>query len=167
MARPSPATPPLPQWQRTETLVQTWLKERQQLLALLCALPDMNDANIENNPALHAHIQSLCQTLMDYISAGYFEIYRELAVEARSLKRDNPGWLREMLQRLEDSTDAALAFNEHVDQATRRQCTLTALPEKLASLLEKLEERFVLEDQLIISFHLQGNEASGCPPVTH
>ena len=165
MARPSPATPTLPQWQRTETLVQTWLKERQQLLALLCALPDMNDANIENNPALHAHIQSLCQTLMDYISAGYFEIYRELAVEARSLKRDNPGWLQEMLQRLEDSTDAALAFNEHYDQAARRQCSLTELPEKMASLLEKLEERFMLEDQLIISFHLQGSQP--VRPVTH
>lgn len=165
MARPSPATPALPQWQRTETLVQTWLKERQQLLALLCALPDMNDANVEDNPALHQHIQSLCQTLMDYISAGYFEIYRELAVEARSLQRDNPTWLEAMLHRLEDSTDAALAFNEHYDQVTRRQCALTELPEKMASLLEKLEERFMLEDQLIISFHLQGSQP--VRPVTH
>ena len=165
MARPSPASTSLPQWQRTETLVQTWLKERQQLLALLCALPDMNDANAGDNPALHEHIRSLCQSLMDYISAGYFEIYRELADEARSLKRENPAWLQAVLHRLEDSTDAALAFNEHYDQATRRQRSLMALPEKMASLLEKLEERFQLEDQLIISFHLQDSQPAR--PVTH
>lgn len=163
MARPAPA--PMPQRLRTETLVQTWLKERQQLLALLCALPDAHDHQ-QDNPVLHGHIRNLCQTLMDYISAGYFEVYRELANEARQLQRDNPAWLRDMMQRLEASTDAALAFNEHYDHALRNQCSFSELPQQIATLLEKLEERFVLEDQLIISFHLQGNRTAP-QPITH
>lgn len=151
-----PALAPRTARQRTEVLVQTWLKERQQLLAQLCALPDTHTGEDEN-PTLRAHIQSLCQTLMDYISAGYFEVYRELASEAR---RDGhpPGWIQNVLRQLDASTDAALAFNDHYDQVIREQRPLAEMPAQMAALLEQLEQRFSLEDQLIISVHLQGHQ---------
>ena len=142
--------------QRTEVLVQTWLKERQHLLAQLCALPDTHTGDDES-PALRAHIQTLCQTLMDYISAGYFEVYRELASEAR---RDgqHPAWIESVLRQLDASTDAALAFNDHYDQTIRQQRPLAEMPRQIAALLEQLEQRFSLEDQLILSVHLQGHQ---------
>jgi len=141
----------LAQWQRIEVLVQEWLRERQQLLHLLSAIRGPSLGNMP--PRVGEHVKQFCEVLMDYISAGYFEIYRELAREARCFQRDNPELTQSIMQRLDDSTDEALAFNDDFDTEEHIDEMLDLLPQRLAHLLEKLEERFALEDQLIVSIH--------------
>ena len=102
------------QWERIEALVQEWLRERQQLLHLISAIRTTSQRS-KSSSQVTQHIQELCELLMDYISAGYFEIYRELACEARCFQRDNQAFTRSIMQRLEDSTDEALAFKKLIN----------------------------------------------------
>ena len=151
---PSEFNDALAQWQRIETLVKHWLEERRRLIYLLCAVRGIRGLTFDGVP-IHYRVQQLCQVLMDYISAGHFEVYRELVREARSFHTDNPGLVNKILQELEDSTDEALSFNEDFETPERCDALLDSLPRRLSTLLEKLEERFALEDQLILSIHQQ------------
>lgn len=154
------ARPALAQWQRMETVVQAWLKERQHLLYLLCAVQGIRGLTANQFP-VHHRLRQLCQVLIDYISTGYFEVYQQLAREARSLDKGDARLVEHILQQLEDSTDEALAFNEDFDSQDNIAQLLDQLPARLSQLLEKLEERFALEDQLIISVHQRsGPEAA-------
>jgi regulator of sigma D len=142
----------LQQWQRIELLVQQWLGERKQLLRMLFSLRTLASSDRQRNP-LPQRVQQFCELLVDYISAGYFEIYRELAHEARYTQRENPELIASIMRRLEDSTDAALAFNDDFDSSEHIVLLQSRLPQRLNELLIKLEERFALEDQLIVSIH--------------
>lgn len=145
----------LEQWRRIESLVQHWLEERRRLIYLLCAVRGIRGLTFDGVP-VHYRVQQFCQVLMDYISAGHFEIYRELAREARFFNSDNAELVGKILQELEDSTDEALAFNEDFESPESCDALLDTLPQRLSNLLEKLEERFALEDQLIVSIHQRG-----------
>ncbi|MCG8393692.1 MAG: sigma D regulator [Pseudomonadales bacterium] len=142
------------QWHRIETLVQAWLDERQQLIVLLCTLQGLKGLSEPPRP-LHKQVQQFCQVLMDYISAGYFEVYRELVNEARHFHRENPALTRQILKRLDSSTDEALAFNADFENSTQCAALRNQLPDRISRLMEILEERFALEDQLILSIHQQ------------
>ena len=144
----------LAQWRRIEALVQAWLDERQQLIVLLCTLQGLKGLSDHRQP-LQKQVQQFCQLLMDYISAGYFEVYRELVNEARHFHRDNPTLTRQILKQLDSSTHEALAFNEDFQHPEQWLVQRNQLPERIALLMQTLEERFALEDQLILSIHQQ------------
>jgi regulator of sigma D len=57
-----------------------WLTERQHLISLYCSLavPDQPTARFENR------IRTFCQVLIDYISAGHFEVFTELDRKSRA-----------------------------------------------------------------------------------
>ncbi|MED5387876.1 MAG: sigma D regulator [Pseudomonadota bacterium] len=152
MATPHSAA--LAQWQRIEALVQAWLDERQQLIVLLCTLQGLKGLSDPRQP-LQKQVQYFCQLLMDYISAGYFEVYRELVNEARHFHRDNPALTHQILQQLDNSTDAALAFNEDFERPEQWMSRRDQLPARITQLMQTLEDRFALEDQLILSIHQQ------------
>ncbi len=152
----------LAHWQRMEGLVQAWLRERQQLLYLLCAVQGLQGLETDKRPLEH-RVSRLCQVLMDYISAGYFEIYQELAREARWVRNDNGRLIRHIMERLQTSTEAALQFNEDYESPESIRARSEELPARLSELLELLEERFALEDQLILSIH--GQEMTTAPVV--
>ena len=149
----------LAQWQRIEALVQAWLDERQQLIVLLCTMQGLKGLSTpqpyDNPQPMQRQVQRFCQLLMDYISAGYFEVYRELVNEARHFHRENPALTRQIMQKLDTSTDAALAFNEDFEHPNQCLAQRKVLPQRISALMETLEERFALEDQLILSIHQQ------------
>lgn len=151
----SMATSARDQWQRIEGLVQEWLRERQELLYLLCNIRGLRGVDSRDS-RLETRVQRFCEVLMDYISAGYFEVYRELAREAHTYHPESAALALTILHRLDDSTDEALAFNEDFDSDRHIRARRAELPHRLSSLLEKLEERFALEDQLIVSIHQSG-----------
>ena len=68
-------------WGGVHQLIDRWLKERQELLVHYCDLSDTaRDTASEN---LGRKLERLCQILVDYTSAGHFEIYEQLNQEAR------------------------------------------------------------------------------------
>lgn len=148
----SSSTAALAQWQRIETLVQSWLDERQQLIVMLCTMQGLRGLSGQSLP-LHHQVQQFCQLLMDYISAGYFEVYQSLVEEARHLHHAQPVLTDALLQKLDLSTDEALAFDADFGSRTRCLAQKAQLPERISDLMQTLEDRFALEDQLILSVH--------------
>lgn len=153
MAIPHSST--LDQWRRIEALVRVWLEQRQRIIVLLCDLQGLEGIEPGRPRSVQHRIQEFCQLLMDYISAGYFEVYRELVREARQFRDGPPSVAGHILKQLDASTAEALAFNEDYDTADHCLSQLDELPERLTRLTEMLEERFALEDQLILSVHQQ------------
>jgi len=144
-------------WLRVEALIKRWLNERQTLIVLMVALHD-------RNPAANAHpfaqpgvrIQAFCQMLMDYVSAGHFEIYDQLLAEAE--QADNLEVIRQAQQlypRLQHSTGAAVRFNDIYDSPEHTADLLENLPLEISELGLLLESRFELEDQLIGLLHVR------------
>ncbi|WP_156500690.1 Rsd/AlgQ family anti-sigma factor, partial [Alcanivorax sp. HI0044] len=66
-----------------------------------------------------------------------------------------PALTRQIMQKLDSSTDAALAFNEDFEHPNQCLAQRSVLPQRISALMETLEERFALEDQLILSIHQQ------------
>ncbi len=147
--------PTLTQWHKIEALVRVWLEQRQRVIVLLCTLQGLEGLDHDHPRSTPTRVQEFCQLLMDYISAGYFEVYRELVREARQLQGHPPVLAAHILERLQTSTLAALAFNQDYDTARHSPELLGLLPERLARLTEILEDRFSLEDRLILSVHQQ------------
>lgn len=148
------ASSPLMQWRRIEALVRAWLEQRQKLIVLLCGLQGLPQFEEQRQDPIQGRVRDFCQLLMDYISAGYFEVYRELVHEARRYRdAPAPAMAEDILRRLELSTEEALAFNEDFDTDDHCLGQLEQLPERLDRLTQVLEERFALEDQLILSVH--------------
>lgn len=132
--------------QRVADLVHRWLDERQALIAEWGALRAAVAAGA--SPAL----TSFCQILMDYVSAGHFEVYDELLAEAERLHALPPSGSQALLGRLQDTTDAAIRFNDLCDRLSPADCH-AALARELPILGLELESRFQTEDRLIALLH--------------
>jgi regulator of sigma D len=91
---------------------------------------------------------------MDYISAGHFEIYPQLAEEAKAFDDESALHIAaQLLERLEMSTAMVLEFDEDFASPVRCQQNLARLPAWIDRLAKGLTERFALEDQLIARLH--------------
>lgn len=135
--------------QQVDALVRRWLQERQQLIVQMMAL--------SQQPEDEAGLQRFCETLMDYVSAGHFEIYDELLAEAELEDSPHLSDGRALLQRLTPTTDAAIRFNDIFDGPDGDD--MVHLPHELSQLGMALESRFEIEDRMISLLH----ERTGSP----
>ena len=74
---------PTKQFQAVDDLLQRWLKERRTLLTRYTEIVVVNDSAIPD-AALVQRQKDLCSVLVDYVSAGHFEVFHELLNEAES-----------------------------------------------------------------------------------
>lgn len=135
-------------WGGLHLMIDRWLQERHQLVQAFKALHVDQHA-----PAANAHdLKGFCEVLVDYVSAGHFEIYEQLLQEARTLD-DQRGLelARQIYPRIETITQAALSFNDHYDNGDCRESK--SLHAELEQLGHLLQERFELEDCLIEVLH--------------
>ena len=128
-------------------LVDRWLHERRHLVKAYAAVIDQ-----QHNPKRGPQ-KEFCQVLVDYVSAGHFEIYEQLNEEAKAFNDERGLALAETIYpRINVITEAALAFNDHCDgKAHRPDCDKLASEFKTLGAL--LDERFELEDCLIEVLH--------------
>ncbi|WDT85825.1 sigma D regulator [Alteromonas sp. 009811495] len=133
-------------WGGKSHVIDKWLLERQALLVSYCSLAGINQQT-ECLPDADK-ISDFCSALLDYLSAGHFEIF-ELLVEndekGQQLKED-------LYPQLTKTTDAALSFNDKFAEAVSAE-QASGFDVALATLGETLEERFALEDELIAHVH--------------
>jgi regulator of sigma D len=137
------------QFQAVEELLARWLKERRGLLgkytefavALQGELDDSAEQSIQ---------QSLCELLVDYISAGHFEVYHQLVNEAERFDEGSCVLAEQLIPSIGDTTEVIMAYEEKYSSASTQNANLKR---DLSSLGEILETRFVLEDQLIAGLH--------------
>lgn len=135
-------------WGGVSDIIDKWLAERQTMLVDYCTLSD----SIEelDNGTCGLKLQALCQVLVDYVSAGHFEIYDQLVKEGQELN-DVEG-LRaagELYKKIDSTTEYILDFNDKYQEID----DLDAIETDLSRLGEVLAERFESEDQMIEVLH--------------
>lgn len=135
-------------WGGVHLLIDRWLQERQELVGAYAAISSAPQA-----PATNAQtLQRFCEILVDYVSAGHFEVYEQLTNEAKAFD-DQRGLdlAKQIYPRIEVITEVALAFNDRCDNGDCRDSV--SLAEELQHLGRLLHERFELEDCLIEVLH--------------
>ncbi|MBV1916013.1 MAG: sigma D regulator [Pseudomonadales bacterium] len=131
-------------------LIERWLNERQELILLYVAIDGLRQFTPKGTP-IGVKVQAFCQVLMDYVSAGHFEVYDRLISETKGGRAGTDKMLLGFLSGIQRSTDMAITFNEIYDSDQHCDEELMSLPEDLSKLGELLAERFDLEDQLVDS----------------
>ncbi len=139
------------QWGGVNHIITTWLIERQELIRLLCSLTDssMKETEAEFKEAL----ERFCEVLVDYLSAGHFEIFTELENEARTFDERGIQLVEALYPYLQQSTEVGLWFNDRCNQLRHSDSLYEQIRSDLSHLGESLTDRFQLEDQLIQYVH--------------
>src|SRR5690606_34355400 len=94
-----------------------------------------------------------CQILLDYVSAGHFEVYEQLLSEAKEFNDGGVDLANKLYPEIQKTTEAALDLNDRFDNTPEEAEELRELIPVLSRLGEQLEERFELEDTLIEALH--------------
>ncbi|WP_110603031.1 sigma D regulator [Salinicola lusitanus] len=139
-------------WGGVHTLIDRWLEQRYDMLVTLVDLREFCDADLSAVPK--ARIDTFSEALMDYISAGHFEIYPQLREEAKAFDdREALTVADKLLARVDASTQLVLDFDNEYATPSRCQHYIDRLPGWLGKLGATMAERFDLEDQLIGRLH--------------
>lgn len=147
--------------QRVEALVGRWLQERQSLIAAWTRLQEVVRGG-GTPDGLPDVLESFSEVLMDYVSAGHFEVYDELIAEAERLDSLDASATQALMERLQATTDAAVRFNDLCDDP-HDAVALALLPRELPILALELESRFQTEDRLLALLHEPAALPSGEP----
>lgn len=136
-------------WGGVSDIIDKWLQDRKQLLIQYCKLsePTEDTDDISTAPM----IQALCQIMVDYSSAGHFEIYDQLMKEGQEYN-DQEG-LRsaaESFKIVDATTEHILDFNDKYQETD----DLTTIITDLSKLGEVLANRFEAEDNMISVLHV-------------
>lgn len=135
-------------WGGVHLLIDRWLQERKELVDAYAAINSSPQAPTANAEGL----QRFCEILVDYVSAGHFEVYEQLTNEAKAFG-DQRGLdlAKQIYPRIEVITEVALAFNDRCDKGDCHDSA--SLLDELSRLGQLLHERFELEDCLIEVLH--------------
>ena len=137
------------EWGGVNSVIHKWLVERQELIRLYCALT-VEETNL---PMFLRSLETFCEVLVDYLSAGHFEVFTELENEAKTFDERGLQLVNALYPYLEQSTELALCFNDRCEQLKVSHRDFKKIREELSYLGESLTDRFQLEDQLIEYVH--------------
>lgn len=156
---------PNEQFQAVEELLTRWLKERRALLGRYTEIAVALDSDPDGE-TLSERQESLCELLVDYVSAGHFEVFHELLNEAEAFADGSGAIAGKLIPSIGDTTEVILAYEEKYNGSDNHA---DALKRDLSALGEVLESRFVMEDRLIAGLHnrhrrLVSNQAPGPSP---
>lgn len=135
-------------WGGVSEIIDRWLQNRQQLLVQYCQLSDL--MKVENQEACASVLQHFSQLLVDYVSAGHFEVYDQLVKEGQEFN-DTEGLKKagEAYKIIDPSTEFVLDFNDKYQETD----DLETISKDLSELGEILVNRFEAEDSMIEALH--------------
>lgn len=136
-------------WGGVSEIIDRWLQERQDLLVLYCGLNPKNDKELLEEREIA--LRRFCQILVDYVSAGHFEVYEQLIKEGRDF--DDQAGLEQAkvhFKKIDATTEVILDFNDKYQETD----DLMTLESDLSSLGESLAVRFEAEDCMIELLHM-------------
>lgn len=136
-------------WGGVSEIIDRWLEERQEMLVQYCAISGL-DQVVVNDEQRGEKLRELCQILVDYVSAGHFEIYDQLIKEGREFDDEEALQEAGRLYGIADkTTEKLLDFNDKYLETD----DLSSLSTDLSQLGETLEVRFTAEDRMISVLH--------------
>lgn len=137
-------------WNSVEELLQKWLRERREILVSYSLLATRFDHSPGADEQQQKTLSELCQLLVDYVSVGHFEVFRELLREAEAFGDGTDLLAADIIPQIGDTTEVILGFEEKYPLPDGN---LSKYTEDLSLLGEILERRFELEDRLIVGLH--------------
>ena len=146
---PNQNSDPRQQFEAVEDLLTRWLKERRAVLVKYTEIVVTLDSRMDEE-VLALRQKALCELLVDYVSAGHFEVFHELLDEAERFGDGSDALAEKLMPAIGDTTEVILAYEEKYSIARGHQ---ERLRRDLSALGELLESRFQLEDQLIAGLH--------------
>lgn len=136
-------------WGGVNTIIDRWLQERQEMLVNYCALSTVDTFN-EDNSEHRQKVRHFCQSLMDYISAGHFEVYDQLIKEGRDFgDKDALEAASKPYTLIDSTTEKLLDFNDKYQETD----DMSSLAVDLSITGQQLASRFEAEDEMISILH--------------
>lgn len=145
-------------WGGVNKIIDSWLEERRVMLVEYCALSALKDPK-QSDEVRGGKLKHLCEILVDYVSAGHFEVYDQLIKEGREF--GDKAALEEagkLFSVIDLTTEEALDFNDKYLETD----DLDALERDLSRLGQTLETRFSAEDRMIAVLHTAHKEVVDC-----
>ena len=146
---PHRSSNPDEQFAAVDEILSRWLAERNSLLSKYTEIAVATDTSIGSNQ-IELGQKALGELIVDYISAGHFEVFHELINEAELFNDGGRKLAASIIPQISDTTEVILAYEEKYGAGQEYPDTLER---DLSALGEILENRFVLEDQLIAGLH--------------
>lgn len=144
---------------RLELAIEAWLQERQDLIVLYCSTCGVHQ-QINDSPTKIQRLKYFCQILVDYCSAGHFEVFPTLVKDARARGDELAAIADSLIPRIQDTTEIALDFNDRYETEELLPEAMEPLARHLSKLGEALEMRFDLEDRLVEVLHPNPDSAA-------
>lgn len=136
-------------WGGVSEIIDRWLNERQKLLVDYC---DLSNTIADKNATEYGpKLREICQLMVDYVSAGHFEVYEQLMQEAKDF--DDTEGLRTAsvyYKTIDGTTEDILDFNDKYQEID----DLETLSTDLSKVGEWLATRFEAEDKMIEVLHV-------------
>jgi len=127
------------------TAIDNWLEERNQLIILYCKLSgSRNQQELPNNQ----QINHFCGLLIDYVSAGHFEVYEQIVGMCETYGHSSMQLLEKLYPEISKTTDIVVNFNDKYSQFSEGS-VMKFLDSDLSQLGEAIARRVELEDSLI------------------
>jgi regulator of sigma D len=139
-------------FKEVEALLKRWLKERRDVLTRYTEIVVALDSQLSEKD-MQMRQKRLCQLLVDYVSAGHFEVFNQLVDEAERFEDGSCELALNILPAIGDTTEVILAYEEKYAESGVTESDEEKLRRDLSALGELLESRFALEDQLIAGLH--------------
>ncbi|WP_108649487.1 sigma D regulator [Dongshaea marina] len=133
------------------SLISDWLEARQALLVAYIELANPKEGSLRPQPETD-ELQNFCQLLVDYVSAGHFELYRYVMKAYEQASGKSLKIAQRIYPHIQATTEYALQFSDKYSQPDEEQ--LLQLDEELNKLGPILEERFRNEDRMAAVLHI-------------
>ena len=135
------------------TIIDAWLAERQELLVKYCKLAGLPPFDQEKSVLPEAlTVNRFCQILVDYLSAGHFEVYDNIVKECEKHGPDSVELAKSIYPKISATTEVLVNFNDKYSELVG-DLDLKGFDTDLSVVGQILEERLELEDELIHTLH--------------
>ena len=133
--------------------IDDWLDARQALLVGYMQLAGLTPARTKQRSLPKTEeLHQFCDRLVDYVSAGHFEIYHHVVTAFEQASGETLELAKRIYPHIRNSTEFALEFNDKYSDADEAQLLL--LDDDLNELGPVLEKRFKQEDRLVKALHV-------------
>ncbi|MGB5324187.1 MAG: sigma D regulator [Pseudomonadales bacterium] len=140
-------------WGGVSRILEAWLQQRQELIVEFCTVSGVHELASNNRDPAEG-LQCFCELMVDYVSAGHFEIYDQLIQEAEDFgDRGALDFAKKIYPQISATTEKVLAFNDALESMINRDPGCPSLARELSNIGETLVARFELEDQLVEQLH--------------
>ncbi len=136
-------------------VIDAWLDVRRNLLVEYMQLAGLMPPYRKTLPTKE-ELSDFCDRLVDYVSAGHFEIYEILIAAYEKAEGRHLTLTNRLIDRIQDTTESILDFNERYGDGCDDE--MPELEADLSQLGLTLEERFKFEDKLVLVLNVLSEE---------